>query len=106
MPKFDQPTEGGGQISQILRGGSCPDFTIKNRKFHPPSVMFSEWFIPGGGTSSNFRYPGTAHENKMDPIGSKLFKNEGSKKFKLMEKGVNWIENEGKIDTKCLKSVK
>ncbi len=23
-----------------------------------------------------------------------------------MEKGVNWIENEGKIDTKCLKSVK
>ncbi len=32
--------------------------------------------------------------------------NEGVKKFKLMEKGVNWIENEGKIDTKCLKSVK
>ncbi len=26
----------------------------------------------GGGTSSNFRYPGTAHEIKMDPIGSKL----------------------------------
>ncbi len=33
-------------------------------------------------------------------------KNEGSKNFKLMEKGVNWIENEGIIDTKCLKSVK
>ncbi len=33
-------------------------------------------------------------------------KNEGSKNLKLMEKGVNWIENEGKIDTKCLKSVK
>ncbi len=33
-------------------------------------------------------------------------KNEGSKHFKLMEKVVNWIENEGKIDTKCLKSVK
>ncbi len=29
-------------------------------------------------------------------------KNEGSKKLKLMEKGVNWIENEGKIDTKYL----
>ncbi len=26
----------------------------------------------GGGTSSNFRYPGTAHENKMDPIRSTL----------------------------------
>ncbi len=26
----------------------------------------------GGGTSSNFWYPGTAHEKKMDPIGSKL----------------------------------
>ncbi len=33
-------------------------------------------------------------------------KNEGSTNLKLMEKGVNWIENEGKIDTKCLKSVK
>ncbi len=33
-------------------------------------------------------------------------KNEGSKNLKLMEKGVNWIENEGKIDTKCFKSVK
>ncbi len=33
-------------------------------------------------------------------------KNEGSKNLKLMENGVNWIENEGKIDTKCLKSVK
>ncbi len=35
-----------------------------------------------------------------------FYKNEGSKNLKLMEKGVNWIENEGKIDTKCLKSVK
>ncbi len=26
----------------------------------------------GGGTSSNFQYPGTAHEKKMDSIGSKL----------------------------------
>ncbi len=33
-------------------------------------------------------------------------KNKGSKNLKLMEKGVNWIENEGKIYTKCLKSVK
>ncbi len=33
-------------------------------------------------------------------------KNEGSKNLKLMEKGVNWIENERKIYTKCLKSVK
>ncbi len=33
-------------------------------------------------------------------------KNEGSTNLKLMEQGVNWIENEGKIDTKCLKSAK
>ncbi len=30
----------------------------------------------------------------------------GQKYLKFIEKGVNWIENEGKIDTKCLKSVK
>ncbi len=33
-------------------------------------------------------------------------KNEGSTNLKLMEKGVNWIENEAKIDTRCLKYVK
>ncbi len=45
----------------------------------------------GGGTSSNLRYQGTAHETKMD---LSFCKNEGSKNLKLMEKGVNWIENE------------
>ncbi len=30
----------------------------------------------------------------------------GQKKLKLMEKGVNWVENEEKIDTKCLEFVK
>ncbi len=33
-------------------------------------------------------------------------KHKGSNNLKLMEKGVNLIENEGKIDAKCLKSVK
>ncbi len=60
----------------------------------------------GGGTSSNFRYPGTAHTQKWTQSDLSFCKNEGSKKIKLMEKGVNWIENEEKIDTKCLKSVK
>ncbi len=61
----------------------------------------------GGRTSSNFRYPGTAHEQKKWTQSDLSFrKNEGSTNLKLMEKGVNWIENEGKIDTKCLKSFK
>ncbi len=62
--------------------------------------------MPRGGTSSNFRYPGTAHKKKWTQSDLSFCKNEGSKKLKLMEKGVNWIENEGKIDTKCLKSIK
>ncbi len=33
--------------------------------------MSREVTVPGG-TSSNIWYPGTAHEKKMDPIGSKL----------------------------------
>ncbi len=57
-----------------------------------------------GDTSSNFRYPGSAHEKKQKKQSDR--KNEGLNNFKLMDKGVNWIENEGKIDTKCLKSVK
>ncbi len=52
------------------------------------------------------KYPGTAHEKKWTQLDLSFCKNEGSKHLKLMEKGVNWIENEGKIDTKCLKSVK
>ncbi len=61
---------------------------------------------PGAGTSSNFRYPGTAHEKKWTQSDLSFCKYEWSKNLKLMEKRVNWIENEGKIDTKCLKSVK
>ncbi len=30
----------------------------------------------------------------------------GQKYLKSMKKGVNWIVNQGRIDTKCLKSVK
>ncbi len=52
----------------------------------------------GGGTSSNFRYPGAAHEKKWTQSDLSFCKNEWSKNLKLMEKGVNWIENEGKID--------
>ncbi len=54
-------------------------------------------------TSSNFRYPGTAHTKKWTESDLSFCKNAGSKNLKLMEKEVNWIENEGKIDTKCLK---
>ncbi len=50
--------------------------------------------------------PCTAHEKKMAQSDISFCKNEGSQNLILMEKGVNWIENEGKIDTKCLKSVK
>ncbi len=45
-------------------------------------------------------------KKKMAQSDISFCKNEGSKNLKLMEKVVNWIENEGKIDTKCLKSVK
>ncbi len=53
-----------------------------------------------------FSVPAYCTRKKMDTIGSNYCKNEGSKNLKLMEKGVNCIENEGKIDTKCFKSVK
>ncbi len=45
-------------------------------------------------------------KTKWTQLDPSFCKNEGSKILKLMEKGVNWIDNEGKIDTKCLKSVK
>ncbi len=42
-------------------------------------------------------YPGTAHSKKWTQSDLTFCKNEGSKKLKVMEKGVNWIENEGKL---------
>ncbi len=61
----------------------------------------------GGGISSNVRYPGSACEKELDPFISKvLVKMRSQKDLKSMKKEVNCIENCGKIDTKCFKSVK
>ncbi len=61
----------------------------------------------GGGYFIKFSVPGySTRRKKWTQSDLSFCKNEGSKNLKLMEKGVNWIENGGKIDTKCLKSVK
>ncbi len=57
---------------------------------------------PGEGYFIKF----SVHKKKWTQSDLSFCKNKGSKNLKLMEKGVNWIANEGKIDTKCLKSVK
>ncbi len=55
---------------------------------------------PGGGgswggiyTSSNFRFPGSACEKNWTQSDLKFCENEGSKRFKINEIGVNWIQN-------------
>ncbi len=44
VSKFCQSSEGGTQISPILRWGSTFILPMKIEK-PPPSVMFSEWFL-------------------------------------------------------------
>ncbi len=66
----------------------------------PVSIEQMDRFTTGGGDFIKFSVPGWTQSDLS------FCKNEGSKNLKLMEKGVNWIENEGKIDTKCLKYVK
>ncbi len=66
--------------------------------------------LPGGGGVGyfiKFSVPAySTRKKKWTQSDLSFCKNEGSSNLKLMEKGVNWIENEGRIDTKCLKSVK
>ncbi len=60
----------------------------------------------GVGNFIKFSVPGYSTHKKWTQSDLSFCKHEGSKNVKLMEKGVNWIENEGKIDAKCSKSVK
>ncbi len=61
----------------------------------------------GGGYFIKFSVPWySTRKKKWTQSDLSFCKTEESTNLKLMEKGVNWIENEGKIDTKCLKSVK
>ncbi len=67
-----------------------------NKRASIPGGYFIKFSVPGYST----------RKIKWTQSDLSFRKNERSKKLKLMEKGVNWLENEGKIYTKCLKSVK
>ncbi len=66
----------------------------------------SWWFYPGGVLLQIFGTRVQHTKKKWTQSDLSFCKNEGSKKLILMEKEVNLIENEGKIDTKCLKSLR
>ncbi len=65
------------------------------------------YILPGVGVLHQIFGTRVQHtKKKWTQCDLSFCKIKGFKNLKLMEKVVNWIENEGKIDTKCLKSVK
>ncbi len=47
----------------------------------------------GGGTSSNFRSTSSARQKNWTQSDLRFCENEGSKRFKINEKGINWIKH-------------
>ncbi len=70
-------------------------------------MLYFKCYYAGGGVLHQIFGTRVQHTKKKWTQSDLSFcKNEGSKFLKSMETGVNWIENEGKIDSKRLKSVK
>ncbi len=62
---------GGGVYLIIYVEASSTPMTLNRKGFS--QIVLSNIRGRGAGTPSNFQYPGSAHEQKLDPISSKVW---------------------------------